>query len=422
MQATTRNNILAGSFLVVTLAIGVWVAFLLSDRDFGTRAIHYVVRFPVSTGAPGVKVGSPVMLGGQQVGKVSAIDFSSTLNDDTKARRVSVDCLIAVRKDISLGPDALVYLERSLLGSLASINITDPGGGPGSGGVSWYGSSDLDKNAKVLAGMMAPPSFLSQAGITIEDIRAAKELVTKANKGADEINTILETSRPKIDALLTDASDIVSRVEKKMPEWEARVDRITTDVESSAKVLPGVAENLRVQVDRVGSLIDRNEARFDRILTNTDEAMDKVNHKVVDPLRSSLEEAESALKRFSPTVDKVRLFVDESVPQVQKSLANVELMSQQLKLVSVEVRSQPWRILYRPDTKELAETLLYDAARSYADAVTDLRAASDSLRAAQTQGSAVGQDRAKELERDIREALDRVRASESEYLRRLKGQ
>jgi len=187
-------------------------------------------------------------------------------------------------------------------------------------------------------------------------------------------------------------------------------------------VLPGVAENLRVQVDKVGALIDRNEQRVDRIITNTDQAMEKVNHQVIDPLRESLTEAESALKRFSPTVDKVRLFVDESVPQVQEALANVELMSQQLKLVSVEGRSQPWRIFYRPDTKELQETLVYDAARTYADAVTDLRAASDSLRAAQAAGGTVGEARATELERNIREALDRVRASEAEYLKRLKGE
>jgi ABC-type transporter Mla subunit MlaD len=274
----------------------------------------------------------------------------------------------------------------------------------------------------VLKGLVGPPGFLAQAGISSKDIQDFKDLVTKANKGADEINAILETNRPKIDALVTDASSIVARVEKKMPEWEARVDRITTDVETSAKILPGVAENLRVQVDKVGALIDRNEARFERIVTNTDEAMEKVNHQVIDPLRASLTEAESALKRFSPTVDKVRLFVDESVPQVQETLANVELMSQQLKLVSVEVRSQPWRIFYRPDTKELQETLLYDAARTYADAVSDLRAASDSLRAAQSQGNAIGEARARELERDVREALNRVRASEAEYLKRLKGQ
>jgi ABC-type transporter Mla subunit MlaD len=422
MQATTRNNILAGSFLVGSLIIGVWVAFLLSDRNIGIAVNKYVIRFPLATGTQGLKVGSPVLFGGQQIGKVTAIGFYSVFKDDVRSRSVSVDCLVAVKNDVELGGDALVYVERSLLGSLASLNITDPGGGIGSGSESWYDPSPLSADTPVLKGLVGPPGFLTQAGISSKDIQDFKDLVTKANKGADEINAILETNRPKIDALVTDASSIVARVEKKMPEWEARVDRITSDVETSAKVLPGVAENLRVQVDKVGALIDRNEARFERIVTNTDEAMEKVNHQVIDPLRSSLAEAESALKRFSPTVDKVRLFVDESVPQIQEALANVELMSQQLKLVSVEVRSQPWRIFYRPDTKELQETLLYDAARTYADAVTDLRAASDSLRAAQAMGGTIGEARAKELERNIREALDRVRASEAEYLKRLKGE
>ena len=51
----------------------------------------------------------------------------------------------------------------------------------------------------------------------------------------------------------------------------------------------------------------------------------------------------------------------------------------QLKLAAIEVRSQPWRLLHEPDTKELSTQALYDATRSYASAASDVRAASEAL-------------------------------------------
>jgi ABC-type transporter Mla subunit MlaD len=69
----------------------------------------------------------------------------------------------------------------------------------------------------------------------------------------------------------------------------------------------------------------------------------------------------------------------EQRPNIRKAMANMRLTSDQLKLASIEVRSQPWRLLHEPDTKELATQVLYDATRSYAAAASDVRAASEAL-------------------------------------------
>ena len=47
-----------------------------------------------------------------------------------------------------------------------------------------------------------------------------------------------------------------------------------------------------------------------------------------------------------------------------------------------EIRAQPWRLLKQPDKDDLMREPIYAAARSYADAVSDLRAASEALEAA----------------------------------------
>jgi hypothetical protein len=78
-------------------------------------------------------------------------------------------------------------------------------------------------------------------------------------------------------------------------------------------------------------------------------------------------------------ISDVDALLVEQRPNLRKMMANMRLTSDQLKLAAIEVRSQPWRLLHEPDTKELSTQVLYDATRSYASAASDVRAASEAL-------------------------------------------
>jgi hypothetical protein len=93
-------------------------------------------------------------------------------------------------------------------------------------------------------------------------------------------------------------------------------------------------------------------------------------------------------------VDDVRLLVNEQTPSLRRTLANLRLMSDQLKLTAVEVRSQPWRLLIQPTTKEFESQVLYDATRSYAAAASDVRAAAEVVQQLTLPGQRGGQGEA----------------------------
>ena len=97
-------------------------------------------------------------------------------------------------------------------------------------------------------------------------------------------------------------------------------------------------------------------------------------------------ETELACSRMMP-LGKLSTIVTEETPSIRRTLANLRLMSDQLKLTAVEVRSQPWRLLHQPTNKELSSQVLYDATRAYAEAASDLRAASEALEASSGQPS-----------------------------------
>ena len=91
-------------------------------------------------------------------------------------------------------------------------------------------------------------------------------------------------------------------------------------------------------------------------------------------------------------------------------LGNASLASQQLKLATIEIRRSPWKLLYRPTPDELEHELLYEAARSFAVAAADLKAASESTqRMLDRHGERLSGDE---------ELLDRVRSNLLEPLDR----
>jgi len=87
-------------------------------------------------------------------------------------------------------------------------------------------------------------------------------------------------------------------------------------------------------------------------------------------------------------------------------------MSDQLKLTAVEVRSQPWRLLHQPTTKEFSSQVLYDATRAYAEAASDLRAASESLQA-------TGGQQSEEMVEQLTRAVAKYKAAEQALMDKL---
>ena len=176
-----RNNTLAGLFVVASLVLGVWVAFMLADRGAGMNATRFIVRFPVEQGAAGISLGSPVLLGGQQVGQVIGISFGDAVKGDKAGKDVpasSVDVRVEVREDVALFENAQVYLEKPLLGSLSNINVVTPGTDTLS---VFNGKSAKVENGEVLVAGVAP-GLLAQAGLGPTQLDQLKRTLENVDK------------------------------------------------------------------------------------------------------------------------------------------------------------------------------------------------------------------------------------------------
>ncbi len=429
-RKSKRNNILAGLFLLGSLGLALVISFVLSDLSL-TPSTPYVVQFDLREGATGLKPGSKVLVGGQEVGKVTRIEFQR----DTEDRPVAVLVSVKIRSDLVLYDDTVAFLDLPLLGNLSAVTIPDAGG-------------DLP-NAKplesggIMRGTLAPPAFLTQAGFGPAERERVQRVLIGIDDAVVQMNDLLDRLDPVVSDSVVSARDGLADVRKliadfsaKAPGWTDRIDRTLEDVNTvtaDMRVIGADARELiadgrkgmneaREVISSVQDAVDTNRPGVDRIVGNVESATQTFNDETLPRVNSAVAELEERSKAAGEFLERVRLLLDEQVPSIRRTFANLRLTSDQLKLVATEIRAQPWRLLIRPSTKELETQLVYDAARAYAESVSDLRAAGEALQLALERPDATSPAMLEEIARlrdELNAHVSRAREAERAFLQRL---
>lgn len=413
-RAVSRNNIIAGVFvlasIILAVAISIWVSGA-TERLIPTRP--YTVRFGLQEGTAGIKPGSSVTLGGQEVGRVTTVTFFPP-----EGKPTFVDVHINVRSSITLYEDAWAFLERPLLGSMSSINLARVGGEP---------DPQTGAAAKVLhpdgilIGSIAPPSFLAQAGFGPDQVRQFRAMIGQASNVMERIDRVtaqfekeMEPDLKTFRGAIEDVKDITGQFRDKTPGWTKQTDEILAKVNDASGRLNPLADQIS------GTLADADNAikNLQDVVQQNRPALAQSIQNILDASQGWREGAGS----FQDTAHRINSLVQEQTPSLRDMLANFRLAADQVKLTTVEVRRSPWRIFHTPTTKELREESLYDAAEAYASAVSDLRSASDSL-AAVSQASPgsppVTQETVLSITHRLQTAFQRYSVAEQELLRQM---
>ncbi|MEC9372757.1 MAG: hypothetical protein VYC34_02900, partial [Planctomycetota bacterium] len=276
-------------------------------------------------------------------------------------------------------------------------------------------------------------AFLASAGFGDEEASRIRSIITNdddiskrlAEESRDEPGTVVGETK----AVIADAKAVSGDFRQRSPEWFDRADTITTNFSEFSTEIKGVGADFRARIDeakilmdRLRDLVDTNRPKADAVMDNIQAFTDRLNTEYAEKVSDLLDQGNAALTDARDAVDRVDAFIVEQTPNLRASLANARLASDQLKFTLAEVRRSPWRLLYRPEMRELNYELLYDSARAYAEAVSDLRAASQSAEAALNSGAAPSAAQTESLENitaEIEAALEKYRAAEQSFMQRL---
>ncbi|MEM7229725.1 MAG: MlaD family protein [Planctomycetota bacterium] len=378
-----RNNVRAGIFVLLSIAIGLAILFALTDAwsAFTQKTNTYVVTYQVEDGVSSLSRGSQVRVGGLDMGKVTSVDV---IDADTTSPRIDVH--FDLPEDIALRDDARIEIGASFIGAEAWLDITSLGSD---------GATMVDDGGRLVG--TPDPGLL--AGVLGGDggglLATASDLVDRVSTDYDDI------IRPTLEDVRGITGDAR---ENRWPEWADAVGRVLATIESTATNADGTVADARAFVREWQAYSDEVRPKVttavDNVVAATDEV--KIAAEDVDAIAQNFTEASVDVKelvaefkergapildtaeRVLGNADEALISVESLVDEVQRDypawatdfsevMGNAALASQQVKLAGIEIRRSPWKILYRPTASELDHELLYEAARSFALGVTDLK-------------------------------------------------
>ncbi len=399
-----RNDLRAGLFVLFGLILAFALVIFISNTDRWFTPMQKVrVSYHISDGLRGLQVGAPVTVGDVPSGQVIAIRDVET--DGVVTHQIAT---FTLPEKYKLYDNAAIQLKQPPLGSNTKLNIQSFGsdGGPGRKiGEDWaYQPGEILDGE--IAGSHLTASAIKDLGIgakqkeqiraIIDDVKAITGQVRGMEPGqlASLIANLSHVSaqfrgdekgplRDTVDNLATSTSDIrrimgvlVSGVDQDpdaVRQLLPKLGRASADIQAvTAALSGGVAGDKDVFKDLLANL--KKAAKDIADIT------DKVRQTYLAKIESALDKANTAMDDVKHATSNVKTLLTSQRPVLERTLANARLVSDQLKLASIEIRRSPWRLLYKPDEKELNTDNIYDAARSFALAAGTLDNIAESLR------------------------------------------
>ena len=368
-----RNNVRAGIFVTVTLMVAIGVIVILTDIWDGlTRPVdQYTVTFDVAGGVRDLGEGADVRIGGLAMGKVLAVRPRIRSGEAFD----KIDVHFSIYRPAVLYADAQILVTAPLIGADAWLDIpsvgTPEGGSFPSDGItgvasigaltSLLGASNAAKAGSMIDDTKQFTAFL--ATVPAEYDRRVVPILDNADSAAVDIAALAKTIR-----------------QDDWPSWSASVDNIMDWANSTTETLDEIFEHGRgILVDnrpKINTTVENLQASSESVR----EVTQRFNEETLAKVHQLLDTGQSAMDSALAVLEDVSREFDGWVPDISDTLANARLVAQQLKLTSIEVRRSPWKLLHRPTTTEVEHELLYAAARSFALAASDLKAASESVR------------------------------------------
>jgi ABC-type transporter Mla subunit MlaD len=427
--ATSKYNWLAGLFLTAGLAGTVAMSFMFAGGAPLGWTKKFQVRFSLADGTAGLRPGSAVLLGGQEVGRVSAISFewgADNANTDVKVPTgVLVD--VEMRSDMALFDNASISLDKPLLGTISSLSINSAGDPKRL--AAKIGASDRVEEGDILLGTLSPPAFLAQAGFGPEQAAKVQQIVEDTAVVVGDARKLVSGNSDRLQQAVERAGAAIDQFADKLPVWAKsfedvlatigrgadRIDPILTKVDGGLDKAVGV-------IDGAQKILDSNSVKIDSIFTSMDTLASGLAGDTLGFVLETAREAPAiarSLREAGEDAQKILADLSAEMPGIRRTLASTRQASESLKIGIDEIVAQPWRVLQRPSTKELREQLVYDSARAYAQAMSDVRALGDTLESTVADADPNDAAALAELMAQLRKATADARDAQREFERNL---
>ena len=383
MTRQHKNEMIVGAVTLMVLGLTLFIVLTLGDFDSLTqRQKTITIQVPYRSGLQGIDVGSPIVLGGAKVGKVTRAGVESfETGPDGQSVTVSFDMRIS--DDLQLYEDCELAVGGNLLGGFVSLTIRDLGG---------KGTLLEDRAVikKDLGGGLGDLLDTFQERLMVELDRENEEsllaLLVRTAENLDALSAKLDrqlaiegeegTFAQKLHDLLNRFNTVAETVEQQLSD-----DNDQAALARLNRALDLLGESL----ERVDAILAENQDDVRQAISGLRRTIDAVEQDVpavLSSMKDMLADADEGAVAFRDAMGSLEERVLLNRSRIDGTLENLQQISSTLNLAAVEIRRAPWRLLYKPDHDEETLQNLVDAAGAFAVSAERLETASGRLESA----------------------------------------
>ena len=383
----SHNNVIAGTFILCVLAMGITVLIVLSGWNPFVQKKTYSVRFTVEEGIDGLAEGSKVKIGGLNKGVVQSVTPVFDMTVSVNRPLDSILVTFELDDSVTIFSNAEVTRYLPLLGGSAWLNFTNLGGPTPSSPDAKPLPPGSELQATSGGGIMATllgPSDAKKASGAMENVEKFTAFLTDI---PNEWNA-------EVMPMLTDARTTLAKVRSDYTLWSSRIGETINNIDQASKKLDDAMDDAGPMlaganqgVERINMMLEENTPRLDQSMQNimamTEDGravMGEFRTKTMGRIDEILLSGLSGVKTLDDSLTSINNELILRMPDVSMMLANLRQATAQLKLTTLEVRRNPWKLLYTPTSEVLEHENLYESARSYVMATSELESAAQAFK------------------------------------------
>ena len=288
-----------GAFVLGCFSVLAFTLIYLINAQLGVHAVPYrtYLRY-----AGGLEAGAPVLFGGINVGKITAVRPWSS--DPTR-----IEILLEVKEHTPLNEKSVAKLGLVSVMSGAALSITT-------------GSNDAKR-------LLAESTIPSQEAASLDEITGKMAVV------ADNANELITQVRGELGGISGDAHALL-----------ANLTNVTG--QTNQRKIRDVLDNVNAMLATERPKIDRLTDQLNALSQHADETIQNVNGTVSgvrEPVRKDVVELQNTLLEAKHLLADMQVLVRANDYKIDDTIENLRTVTENLDDLTESVKQRPWSLI-----------------------------------------------------------------------------
>ena len=391
---TKHAEFKAGIVVLAAIAALLTGLFLTSGAEWPWTK-HREIHLRLAQGYAAPKVGDPLYMNGVQIGKV--FEVVQKVEERPNAQLTMEDRILLRLKPDETGTAREIYvLAKAKLpmgqlipeGTIGEISVTvtgtrelalRPGRFP-----RYLTDEDTWKN----------PIPVTAAGSLSDIAKSINEVVAKigmlVERGdvlLEDVRGVVQSVKVKVDALdvlglqgeakaaLVNLKDALATVKTRVDEIGAKVSTAADDLGATTSQTAALVKAAGPELAQILQSLKEAAARLAEIATRAGPKVDAI----LDDLALAAKSAAALGRDLQGVGPKLKGILGDAGTDLDRVLKRFEEVGHNLVDASEDLRAHPWKLLNKPDDKEIAYENLRNAASNYVRAAASIQRAAEDL-------------------------------------------